>query len=29
MNTEINKIKTLVAETENGGNWTGVNANRH
>ena len=26
MQTEINKIKTLIAETANGNNWTGINA---
>ncbi|MCC6584755.1 MAG: DinB family protein [Chitinophagales bacterium] len=26
MNAEINKIKTLITETANGNNWTGINA---
>ena len=26
MQTEINKIKTLLTETANGNNWTGINA---
>ncbi len=26
MNTEINKIKTLITETADGNNWTGINA---
>ena len=26
MNTEINKIKTLISETADGNNWTGINA---